>query len=267
MHLSEISVMEVKKVKLYIMHGGFIRNPDKGGLTPGLDEGTPIVIPVMMYLIDHPQGLVLVDTGMQVSHWPEFMQPDADDVPEYYVDSQLKKLGYTPEDLEYVILSHYHGDHCGGMSRIPNAKFIARREEVKEAWRPEAYAPGAGFYMFPDYKDSINCRFIEVEDGTDFDVFGDGSVICIDTKGHTRGHQSVLVNLKETGPVLLACDAVSLRENLDCNIAPGKNIWDAKCGLQALAKIRKMEQDGVFIITGHDPNQWKELRRAPEYYE
>ncbi|MCL1829226.1 MAG: N-acyl homoserine lactonase family protein [Oscillospiraceae bacterium] len=253
-------------MKLFVMNAGDIRNPNKGMLTPGRDEGVPITIPVSMYLIDHPDGLVLVDTGNAVYHWPEFLWGDHDDDPKENADRRIAELGYDPKKVKYVIMSHMHGDHAGGMELFPDATFIVRREELKTAWWPPCREPGAGFYMYPDYKDTRLFKYTELDDDEDFDVFGDGTVICTDTRGHTRGHQSVVVDLPETGKTVLALDAASLKENLDDRIYPGTGTWDIDMGLRSIDKLRKLRDEGAFIILGHDPEQWKSLKKAPDHY-
>ena len=253
-------------MKLFIMDAGTVRNPNKGMLTPGRNEGVPIIIPVSMYLIDHPKGLAVVDVGINVNNWPEKFKPDHDDDPELYVDRQIEKLGYDPKDVKYVIMSHYHADHAGGMTLLKDATFIVRREELKAAWWPPDRENGAGFYMYPDYKDTRLYKFIEPGDDEDFDVFGDGAIICTDTRGHTRGHQSVIVNLPETGKVVLALDAASMKENIDDRLYPGTGTWDIGLGLKSIDKLRKLRDEGAFIILGHDPEQWKTLRKTPDCY-
>jgi N-acyl homoserine lactone hydrolase len=254
-------------LKLFILYAGRITNPDKGSLTPGRDVGKPFTFPVSMYVIDHPQGLVVFDTGMTVDHWPDFMKPDAQDRPEQRIDRQLIQLGYNPEDVKYVVQSHYHLDHCGGMKFLPKATFIIRREEAKEAWWPPNRVPGETSYVFSDFKDTRYFNFIELEDNLDYDVFGDGAVICIDTKGHTRGHQSLIVNLPKSGKFVIAVDAASLPEQLEEKMPPGANIWSAEAGLKSIERLRRLRDSGAFIILGHDPQQREGLKIAPEYYE
>jgi N-acyl homoserine lactone hydrolase len=250
-------------MKLFILYAGSITMPDKSGMTPGLGIGEPFTFPVYMYLIEHPQGLVLFDTGFIVEHWPDFMKPDAHIEPELHIDRQLEKCGYRRETVKYVVLSHYHLDHCGGMNLFPEATFIIRREEAKTAWWPG----NAAGYAFRDYKDTREFNYIELEDDVDYDIFKDGTIVCIDTKGHSRGHQSLLVRLSGSGQFVLAVDAASLSENLDEKILPGANIWSAADSLKAIERLRRMRDQGAFVIFGHDPRQREILKIAPEYYE
>ena len=253
-------------MKLFVMDAGELRCPNKGMFTPGRDDGVPITIPVPMYLIDHPEGLVAVDAGMNVNYWPAHLRGDHDDDPEQYLDRRIEQLGYALKDVKYVIMSHYHLDHTGGMTLLPNATFIVRKSELQMAWWPPGRENGAYSYVYEDYKDTRLYTFIEIEDDVDYDVFGDGSVICIDTRGHTRGHQSVIVNLPDTGRVVLALDAASLRENIDDDLYPGTHSWDKALGLQSIGKLRKLRDEGALVLLGHDPEQWQTLKRTPAFY-
>jgi glyoxylase-like metal-dependent hydrolase (beta-lactamase superfamily II) len=249
------------------LHAGNITNPDKSRLTPGRDRGIPYKFPVSIYLIEHEKGLALVDLGYDARHWPDFMKPDADFSEDRRPDRQLLQLGYRPEDIKYVILSHYHIDHCGFMDLFPHPVYIVRREEAKSAWWPADRSHGGGSYCFPDYRMTRDYRYIEIEDDVEYDVFGDGAVVLIDTKGHTRGHQSVVLNLKNTGKIALAVDAASLSENLDERLPPGMNIWDEISGLKAIDRLRALRDEGALVILGHDAEQWKHLKKWPDYYD
>ncbi|MDR0850956.1 MAG: N-acyl homoserine lactonase family protein, partial [Clostridiales Family XIII bacterium] len=101
----------------------------------------------------------------------------------------------------------------------------------------------------------------------DYDVYGDGSLVLIDTKGHTRGHQSIVVNLAQSGKIVLAVDAASLKENLDDDIRPGREPWNTAEGMKSLAKLRKLRDEGAFLIYGHEASQWDSLKKAPAHYE
>lgn len=251
-------------MKLYVLDAGQINIPDKGHLAAGRG-GKPITIPDPMFLIDHPKGLVVFDTGLNPEAMPEAQSKQADTQPEQRVDKQLIQLGYKPEDVKYVIISHYHLDHTGGMTLFPKATFIVRKEELKAAWWPESSEkPG---YLFANYKDTRDYNFIQPLDGEEVDIFGDGSLICIDTKGHTRGHQSLIVNLPIYGKIVLAADAVSLAENLDEKVLPGHEIWSSEMAVRAIENLQQMQKAGALIILGHDPVLWKTLKKAPDYYE
>lgn len=250
-------------MKLYVLDGGSADHPDTSHFTPERNIGVPITIPFSMFLIDHPRGLIVFDTGLNVDNLPEPMKKDVRSTPEQRIDRQMAGLGYRPQDVKYVILSHMHVDHVGGMTLFPDATFIVRKEELRMAWWPESYEGG---YFFEDYKDTRSYRYIQPRDDEEIDVFFDGSLKLIDTRGHSRGHQSLVVNLPKSGRIVLAGDAVQVEENLSKGYLPGI-CWNSEMAVSSIEKLQHMQAEGMRIIPGHDLMSFRELRTAPEYYE
>lgn len=257
-------------MKMYAMSSGTL-DLDKGWLTAGRDMGKWITIPVPMFLIDHPKGLFIYDTGMHpqvakdaLAYWGPVAKVFVPHMkPEQAIDKQIEALGYKPSDVKYVALSHMHLDHAGGMTCLPDATFIVRKAELQTAWWPESFQRGA--YILKDFQDTRGYNYIELGD-EDYDVFGDGSVVLIDTKGHTQGHQSVIVTLPKSGKIVLTGDSCYMKENLNQRVVPGI-VWDPVCAIKAIDKFREMRaREGAFIITGHDSDAWKEVKHAPAYY-
>jgi len=243
-------------MKLYCIQVGAFRLP-RGFVVARCENANEVILmPVFVYLIEHPKGLVLIDTGLNYDLRDGASVMEEDDV----VIPKLKTLGYSPDDIKYVVISHLHLDHSGYMNDFPNSTFIARKEELKAAWWPEACEGG---YLFPTYEKTRGFKFIQPADDEDFDVFGDGSIVLIDTRGHSRGHQSVIVNLPESGKLLLACDAVPFREALDKSLLPGTctDNWQA---VRSIQKLKHLEDSGYKVIFAHDPDNLPS-RTFPEY--
>jgi N-acyl homoserine lactone hydrolase len=100
----------------------------------------------------------------------------------------------------------------------------------------------------------------------DRDVFGDGAVTLISTPGHTSGHQSLLVNLEQTGWVVLAGDATQVKEQWDrWHASPGSYPERLAPSMARLADVVSEHQAQVWF--SHDPVQTTELRSASPYYE
>ena len=249
-------------MKLYVFESAKMHVPDRGMMS-GRPSGVPVTIPVPFYLIDHPKGLALFDTGMKLDNWPSQYRPDGDQRPDQMIDLQLANIGYKPDDIKYVIMSHLHLDHAGGMPLFPKSTFIVRKSELRAAWWPEAFQV---HYIFDDYKDTRGFNYIELDDTEAFDVFQDGSVICIDTKGHSQGHQSLVVNLPNSGKFVLTADAAAMAEILDEGVLPSV-AWNAEEALRSLRKVQHMKREGAIVLMAHDPDQWAATRLAPEYYE
>jgi N-acyl homoserine lactone hydrolase len=247
-------------MKLYVLDCGHARLPDMSHLTPDRNVGKPVTVPILTFLVDHPQGLVLFDTGVDNDRGDD---PVLDASPDLRVDRQMRRLGYDPSDVRYVILSHLHLDHVGCMPLFPDATFIVRREELRAAWWPDAYEHG---YDFDALMKTRRLRYLQPGLGEAFDVFQDGTLVCIDTRGHTEGHQSLVVDLPRSGRIVLAGDAAQVLENFADLVPPGI-CWNSQLAVEAIQKLRHMEAHGALVILGHEFSALATLRLAPEYYE
>jgi len=249
-------------MKLYVFETGRINVPDRGMLAIGRG-GKPVTIFAAVCLIRHPSGDVIIDTGMNGETWPTEQRKEIVMSPEQRVDRQLERLGLSPGSIRYVIMTHLHMDHSGWMRLFAKSTFIVRKAELRHAWWPEKWL---GHLAFDDYKDTRDFTFIEPGDDEDYDVFGDGTVVCIDTKGHSPGHQSVLITLPNSGPILYAGDAVSLDEHLHESVMPAI-AWRPDLAYRTICRVQHMERNGVRIFLGHDMEFYKTVRLAPEYYD
>lgn len=221
-------------------------------------------VPVGSYLIEHPRGSVLFDTGINpeiyrnydkyvpeyAKHDREFFFGEGDDIA-----SRLSNAGFDPTGIDFVINSHLHHDHCGGNSLIPNAEIIVQEREYNHALRQ------SDDYMAYRRQDFDTGQPIRTIDG-EFDLFGDGSVVCIPSYGHTPGHQSLRVTSGEETYILCA-DSCYLSKSLDDLVLP-LNVTDADATLQVLQDLQRMRDEGVKVYVGHDPEFWKEVPQAPE---
>jgi N-acyl homoserine lactone hydrolase len=250
-------------MKLFIFDGGRALVPDMSRFTSGQNIGLPVIIPFPMFLIDHPEGLVVFDTGINMDNLPEVFKEETTSSPEQRIDRQMMKLGYEPENVKYVILSHLHLDHAGGMTFFPNATFIVRQEEMRAAWWPEEDEKA---YVFADYKDTRGYRYLHLKDDEQLDVFDDGTLVLFDTSGHTRGHQSAIIKLPKSGTMVLAADAAQVGENLSKGYLPG-GCWNTAMAARSIKKLQHLEKEGAKIICGHDLPTFEQLRLAPEWYE
>jgi glyoxylase-like metal-dependent hydrolase (beta-lactamase superfamily II) len=247
-------------MRLYVFDGGHAHLPDMNHLTPDRNVGKPITIPLLMFLIDHPKGLVVFDTGVDTD---DVSDPVLETSPDRRIDRQMRQLGYEPRDVKYVILSHLHLDHVGCMRLFPDATFIVRRQELRAAWWPDAYERG---YDFDGLLRTRHLRYLQPGADEALDVFRDGSLVCIDTKGHTEGHQSLVVSLPITGTVVLAGDAVQVLENLTGKIPPGI-CWNSQLAVEAIQRLEHMQSEGALVILGHELSALDSLKLAPDYYE
>jgi glyoxylase-like metal-dependent hydrolase (beta-lactamase superfamily II) len=173
--------------------------------------------------------------------------------------SQLALLGLRPDDIRYVVNSHFHFDHCGGNEFFPRSRFLVQRREMEAARQAMAgvqmrYAPSP-----IDFDHALDYALVDGE----HDVFGDGKVVLLPTYGHTPGHQSVRVRSSKGTDLVLTADACYTRENMDRDVLP-RVLWDAAQMSSSLASLRALrDREGATVLYGHDAEQWTGLRHAP----
>jgi len=259
-------------MKLYFFECGILKS-QKHYFTAGRGLLEPFDVPVPAFLIEHPRGYVLYDTGnaLEVTidkkkHWGAIVAAyDPVMTEDQWIVNQVKRVGVQPEDIKYVIMSHLHLDHAGGVGHFPKAKYVVQREELYYAYVPDSFMKGA--YIRADFDKDVEWFILEGWRDNKFDLFGDGKIIIYFTPGHTPGHQSILVNLENTGPVFLSADSCYTIENIDEDVLPGLG-WSPRLSLQSIKMMKHLRDEmGVKIITGHDPVAWKQYKKAPEYYD
>lgn len=227
-------------------------------------EGT-VRIPLPAYLIEHEQGLVLFDTSMNplVCDNPGLVyeegRPERDMIignPEQRIDRQLAKLGYRPEDITHVILSHTHSDHAGGLYLFPQAKFFAGPGELQ--WQA-GHGPSTSHLFNPtDFSDEVKGFDWNTVQAPSHDLFGDGSIIMHHTPGHTPGELSALVRLPSQN-IILTGDTVHLREAVEWDEVDPSD-WDydeERASIAKLKHLRDTEQASLWIA--HDPRDWEDF--------
>ena len=253
-------------MKMHALSGGRLRMR-KSIYVPDADRSETIELPVSAYLMRHGQGNVLFDSGCHPSvsknaqaRWgglAKLMTPISD--PRDNVVDNLRCIGIEPDDVDLVISSHLHSDHCGCNTFFRKATLICHAKELAAARAPDAVAMG---YLAVDWDQPMPIREIEGE----LDVFSDERIVILPVPGHTPGTIAVLINLDRSGSFLLASDAVSMRAMLDREIMP-KNTWNVDQALESLAKIKRIEADGATVICGHDDAQWTALNKGAEAYD
>jgi glyoxylase-like metal-dependent hydrolase (beta-lactamase superfamily II) len=247
-------------VRLRAFTCGWIRAP-LGAFLEG--ERGSIRVPVPAWLVEHPDGLALFDSGLH----PETRTDPAGRLREaarlYTVEfepgeevaARLAALGVDPRDVRFLVNSHLHFDHTGGNAQIPDARVVVQRAEWEAGRDPDQVA--ANFYDPRDYDLGHDVLRVDGE----HDLFGDGTVTCLPTPGHTPGHQSLRVRLAG-GPVVLAADACYLRRTLERMHLPPV-VHDREAMRRSLERLRAFEAAGARIFFGHDPEFWQALPQAP----
>lgn len=249
-------------MKLYILNCGQMITPQDNILADFNTEQLRLVIPVPVYLIEHPrEGLILIDCGFSYSHLPDDMKGNIACSPNQRLTVQLKELGYSPEEVNHVILSHLHFDHAGQMMDFPNAVFHMRKSE----WSA-AIPPSRPDYLPLDYKQAGELQFEYIPEDQDYDLFGDNTIICLDTKGHSPGHTSFLLTLPNKGKVLLTIDAAHLPQYFDTD-RYYQDAWSVIEAKKTVEKLKELSQKCNMVLFGHDPASFGKAKQAPDYYD
>ncbi len=222
------------------------------------------VIGICGFLIQTDAGeKVIVDTGFPAKYAYDSAAATQEDRlfefgevlkcgPENLPEAQLALAGVTPEQVTLHILTHTHIDHVGGIADFPNVPMLVSAEE-RALPRP-LYWGDVQPLEWPDQ------AYLIVEGDTDL---GPGFRV-LSAPGHAPGQIALKIDLPETGPVLLTSDAISRPSEIDEEFAGS---WDAPRALQSAQRLMALAADaGAMVIYGHCPQQWGDLKKAPEAY-
>ena len=221
--------------------------------------------PILGYMVrTADRKIVVIDTGYRPGTLGEeagdelaFLQAS----PEQLVLNQLKRLEISPEDVDYVLVTHLDPDHAGFTGSFPRAEIVIQRRHLALARKSSA----PRFHLTRGAWDSPLIRFREV----DGDVEILPGIHLLETSGHVTGHQSVLLRLPKTGAVLLPIDAMA-REHMgdpEGRVA-GPFDEDEQELRQSTRKLADLAaREDALIIFAHDAEQWRHLRHSPGYYD
>jgi glyoxylase-like metal-dependent hydrolase (beta-lactamase superfamily II) len=251
---------DIGMLRVYALSCGSLEF-EKNLFFPASAAGERIVAPVSSYLIVHSKGKLLFDTGVHCDALADpagrlgkraaslfALHARADEG----VVGQLAALGVRPDEIRYVVNSHFHFDHCGGNASFPQATFLVQRAELAVA-RAEPKRYNAKDWDLPlEYREC---------DG-EYDVFGDSTVVLLPTPGHTPGHQSLWIRPGAGAQFVLAADACYTQEHLENRILP-TNVYDAAQMTESMNRLRSLrDRQGVMLLYGHDAAQWNALPRG-----
>lgn len=239
--------------RLYVIECGERTAPDVAPWTPGVNVGKPVDFVDTCYVIKHRQDWMVWDTGLTDALYSAAPSDPFAWRRTNTLAGELEKIGVKPGDVKYVAVSHTHPDHVGNVELFPQVMLLVQKAEYD--WPSQDGSPR--------FKPSHPVTKL---DG-DYDVFGDGSVMIISTPGHTPGHQSLLVKLRQTGAVLLSGDAVHLKDNWDAKRVPAINVDKEKSSASMQRMSDLMTQNKAQLWINHDKPQSVTIKHAPEFYQ
>lgn len=253
--------------RLYVLLCGFEIIP-KSISTRDRHSDIVISVPITAYLLDTVEGWVLFDAALDEGNLrnPGLLQerylsvgwnPPPVVWPVHEMGAQLAALGIGFGDISRVILSHLHADHSGHLKRMPQALLTIQRAEWDHAFSGQAPAS-----WFPSDYNHPGARWDIIE--------GDRDIMpglqAISTRGHAPGHQSLIVDLPDTGRVVLAGDVGDLMENFREEVLPGESADDV-AALASIRRINALVADGAMLFLTHDPDLLLAVRRSPHFYD
>ena len=249
------------EIKLYAMNCGTIHFTDFNSFSDtGEYEKKSVDLSDPCFLISHPQGFFLWDTGLSDSliHKPETMG-NIKLSKTISLKDQLEKIGLKPNDIKYVSISHSHFDHTSNLNMFKKSTWILQKSELNYASNKHS-----SVVLDPKKMTSWKQAKKNIIDG-DYDVFGDGTVKILKTPGHTPGHQSLEVKLSHSGVLILSGDEYHQRESFEPLRIPEFNTSRAETMASSDRIKTLLKNTHGRLVVQHDQNDFNSLPKYPDY--
>jgi len=251
-------------LRLYVFDCGTLvyNKPEDYNLTR--DEVKDSNMGVTCYLVVHPKGMLIYDTGLNDRL---VGRPLYENVLDGYaqikfntLSGQLADIGVAPAKIDYLVLSHYHWDHIGNAGDFAGSTWLVYKGDHDQMFSKAARA----YPCFSQYAALEHSKTVLLNG--DHDVFGDGTVVVLATPGHTEGHSSLLVRLKNTGPVVLSGDLYHYPEERELNRMPDSEKTSGT--VQSRQKVEELlRRTGAQLWIGHSMEFFRTVRKSPAWYD
>jgi glyoxylase-like metal-dependent hydrolase (beta-lactamase superfamily II) len=252
-------------LRLYIFDCGIIHtnNGDAYSLKKEEMANTEMSIPCI--LVVHPKGTLMWDNGdipdraFPAGGGPASAGVVSQDKP---LLPQMAAVGYTPADITYLSMSHYHGDHVANANSFAGSTWLVRKAERDRmfAVEPINRSPKENYNLLEKSKTTII-------DKDEYDVFGDGKVIIKSTPGHTPGHTVLFLKLAKTGPIVLSGDLYHYPEERTLNRLPPGD-FNKEQTAQSRAELETfLKKNKAQLWIEHDITANAKLKKSPQFYE
>lgn len=260
-------------VKLYVLDGGTIENIEVTGFGLKREETSATRLPVPCFLIVHPKGTLIWDAGaVPDSSWKytgtaikyKLVLPDRqrDISLTKPLKTQLAEIGYSPANIYYIALSHYHYDHTANANDFENSTWFVRQNEYDTMF---SLTPPNG--TRPSSYSALRKRKTQFLNSDEYDVFGDGTVIIKSAPGHTPGHIVLFVKLAKTGNVVLSGDLYHLAEERILDRVPTFEFNKEETRATRVIIDAFLKKNNAQLWIQHDPSSNEKLKKSPAYYD
>jgi len=253
-----------KSLRLYVFDCGVLKPADAKSF--GFDHVAELKMSVPCFLVVHPKGTLMWDVGVVPD---SDFKGDGSPVSQGFIEvakplkPQLEAIGYEPEDIQYLAMSHYHIDHSANANMFAGSTWLVEQAE-RDIMFSDKPAPVRSEKNYAALKDS-KTKILPAD--ADYDVFGDGTVIIKPAQGHTPGHQVLYLKLRKTGPVLVAGDLYHYNEERNTDHVPNFE-YNKEQSLASRAKIEEfLKQSHAQLWIEHDYTANAKLKKSPAYYE
>jgi glyoxylase-like metal-dependent hydrolase (beta-lactamase superfamily II) len=252
-------------LRLYVMDCGRLDIPDVTPYQLKKENMATTVMSVPCFLVAHPKGTLMWDVGAVPDG---AIPPGGTGRLRVYgtstktLRSQLAEAGYAPADITYLSLSHFHWDHVGNANQFAGATWLVRKLE-RDTMFAEPPSPRTEPANFSALKNSKTV----IVTTSDYDVFGDGTVVIKSAAGHSPDHQVLFLKLAKTGPVLLSGDLYHYPEERKRSLIPTTEFNPSQTIASRAAIEAFLKQSGAQLWIQHDFIGTAKLKKAPAFYE
>jgi N-acyl homoserine lactone hydrolase len=254
-----------KSVRLYVFDCGSLNIPDISPYQLKKEELATNYMSVPCFLIAHPKGTLMWDVGavpdsaFKAGGGPAMLRYATSTKP---LTAQLAEIGYSPADITYLSLSHFHWDHVGNANVFAGSTWLVRKLE-RDVMFSEPPSPRTE----PENYSALKNSKTVIVTKADYDVFGDGTVVMKSAPGHSPDHQVLFLKLAKTGPVVLSGDLYHYPEERKLNRVPTTEFNAAQTALSRAAIEGFLKNTGAQLWIQHDFNANAKLKKAPAFYE
>jgi N-acyl homoserine lactone hydrolase len=263
-----------RSVRLYVFDCGVLHNADMGRFNLKKEDVTTTDMSIACFLIAHPKGTLVWDTGaIPDDSWkpsglrvtvhvtlPDGQAREAD--VDKSLQAQLAEIGYSPSDITYLALSHYHYDHTANSNAFAGATWLVQQVE-RDAMFGGKFSGSLQPSTFSELEKSKTIILKKDE----YDVFGDGRVIIKSAPGHTQGHQVLYVKLAKTGGVVLSGDLYHYPAELTLDRVPTFEFSQEQTRASRVAVDAFLKKTGAQLWIQHDFNGNAKLKKSPQFYD